>query len=212
MPGVPSRERLTSIPPRKRLPALLLVLAAVALAASSAWVVYDDFRPYYSLTVTQVGATPDDADVLDARNLPTEAEIAFEQARDGGHVVHERPEWLDTFPLYDSVYVRADGTVYELWARSDGLDGISLVLAVPAVALALGLGGVGAWSYRREKVRVPLTILAGLCTALAVSLGWPFPGTLFVAGLGIGPAKTAIFAALAASVGTWRGLGRRSLA
>lgn len=224
MPSLPTPGR----PSRERLPALALVALAVALVAGSGWLVYDDFRPSYSLTVTQVGADPADADsaaladapatdtadaeVLAVADLPPEAKVAFEKARDGGYLVHREPAWLETFPLYDSVYVRADGTVYELWARSDGLDGFSVILGVPVVLLAVGLAALGARSYRREDARTPLTALAALGAAAAVAFGWPFPGTLFVAGIGVGPAKVGILAALAAGIGTWVGLDRYDLA
>lgn len=212
MSPFPSGEHLSTALSGKRLPAVLLVVLAVALVAASGWLVYDDFRPSYQLAVTQVGADPADADVLAAGDLPPAAKTAFEAARDGGHVVHREPAWLDTFPLYETVYVRADGTVYELWARSDGLRGFSLLVAVPTVLLAGGFAALGARSYRRRDARTPLAVLAGFGAAAGVAFGWPFHGTLFVAGIGVGPAKVAVLAALAAGVGTWVGLGRYDLA
>ncbi|WP_158055780.1 hypothetical protein [Halorussus halophilus] len=202
---------MPSFPPRRRLPALLLVVLAVALVAGSGWMVYDDFRPTYQLSATAVDA-PADAEVLDVEDLSPEAKAAFENARNGGYVVHNDPEFRETFPVYEAVYVRADGTVYKLWLSTDGINGLSLFIAVPLVAFALGLGGLGAWSYRREAVRPPLTALAAVGAATGANLAWPFTGTLFLAGIPVGPAKITLLAAAVAASGTWVGFDRYDLA
>lgn len=200
---------MPSVPARKRLPAVALVLLAAALVAWSGWFVYDDFRTTYALSATPVDDAAVEGDVLPARDLPPDARRAFERARDGEYVVHHEPDYLDTFPVYESVYVRADGTVYELWARVDGVDGLSLLFALPTVLFATGLGALGWRSYRRTDARTPLAALAGLGGAAATHFAWSLAGPH--AG-GSAPVAVAVVVGVAAAAATWIGVGRADLA
>lgn len=208
MPSIPAidRERLLA---RERLPGLLLVLLAVVLVAGAVWFVYADFRPTYQLTVTATGEAPADAEVLDYDALPPEAQSAFDAARDGPHVVHHDPAFRETFPLYETVYVRADGTVHELWLRGDGLNGLSLLLAVPTVVVALVLAGLGGHSYRRQKVRLPTTVLAGLGGAWLAGVASTLPGPVVLGRVGFVPVAVGL---VAASVAAWVWLDRYDVA
>lgn len=203
---------MVSVPSRERLPAVALLVLAAAVVASSGWFVYTDIRPDYSLSVTDAsGDVPADASVVAYDELDPAAQEAFDRARarGGTYVVHHEPAYLDTFHRYDTAYVRHDGTVYAVWAASDGVVGLSLVLAVPAVGLAIGLAALGAWSYRHERMRQPLTALTALAAGAVAVLVWPLSGPLFVGALPVVPAGVA--AALAAA-GSWVGLGRYGVA
>lgn len=203
---------MVSVPSRDRLPALALVALALLIVAGSAWFVYTDLRPDYSLSVSQAsGDAPADAPVHAYADLDPAAQQAFDRARahGGTYVVHHNPVWLDTFHLFDTTYVRHDGELYEVWAASDGLVGLSLVLALPAVGLAALLAGLGAWSYRRERAREPLTVLAALGAGTVAAFVWPLSGPLFVGALPIVPIAVAV---AVVGAGSWVGLGRYGVA
>lgn len=193
----------------KALPALLLVVLAVALVFGGVWLVYDDYRPTYRLTVTDTVDAPADIEVIAYEDLPSEAKTAFEGARDDAYVVHHEPTYLETFPLHDAVYVQAGGTVYELWASGDGLDGLSFFLAIPMGLLAVGLGALGVRSYRHGSIRTPLTVLASLGAAVGATIVWPLTGSLF---LGTIPIVPIAVATIVASTSAWVGLGRYDVA
>lgn len=200
---------MRSLPSRDRIPALVVLVVAVALVCWSAWLVYADFRPDYALTVTETtDATGAGATVLEYDDLSPAARAAFDRARGTTYVVHDRPAYLDTFPRFDTTYVRYDGTVYEVWASSDGLVGLSLFLAVPAVALGAVLAALGAWSYRTERVRLPTTVVAMMAAGAAAALLWPLSGPLFVGALPIVPVAVA---AAVVGAGSWVGLGRSGI-